>query len=98
MNVNRTGFEGLFRVYENLPKRIEKKSTERGESHAEDSISLSSDALDIKKALEYASEVSEIRQEKVARLKEQIQKGIYNIEGRLIAEKMVEDYLKGRLI
>lgn len=98
MNINRAGLEGLFRVYENLQKRIEKKQTERGENHAEDSVSLSSDALEIKKALEYASEVSEIRQEKVARLKEQIQKGTYNVEGRLIAEKMVEDYLKGRLI
>ncbi|KXG78813.1 hypothetical protein AN618_01510 [Fervidicola ferrireducens] len=98
MNINRTGLEGIVRVYENLAKRIEKKSTERGESHAEDGVSLSSDALEIKKALEYASKVSEIRQEKVARLKEQIQKGTYNVEGRLIAEKMVEDYLKGRLI
>ncbi|MFO7153013.1 MAG: flagellar biosynthesis anti-sigma factor FlgM [Bacillota bacterium] len=98
MNVNRTGLEGLFRIYENLQKKVEKNRTERGENRAEDSVSLSSDALEIKKALGYASKVSEIRQEKVARLKEQIQKGTYNVEGRLIAEKMLEDYRKGRLI
>ncbi|SHM38671.1 anti-sigma-28 factor, FlgM family [Caldanaerovirga acetigignens] len=98
MNIERIGLGGIAKVYENFTKGANKKLKDKGESRPEDSVSLSADAVEIKKALEYASKVAEVRQDKVAELKERIQKGTYDVEGRLIAEKIVEDYLKGILI
>ncbi|WP_041423911.1 flagellar biosynthesis anti-sigma factor FlgM [Thermosediminibacter oceani] len=98
MNINRTGLQGIIKLYETAAREIERKSEKKSGRYLTDRLSLSSDAVEIKRALELASKTGEIRTEKVAELKERIEKGTYNIEGRLIAEKMVEDFLGGKLI
>ncbi|MCG0275602.1 MAG: flagellar biosynthesis anti-sigma factor FlgM [Thermosediminibacteraceae bacterium] len=98
MNINRIGLEGLIKLYETAAKEVEKKTEKKREGHLTDNVSLSTEVVELRKALELASKVGEIREEKVARLKEKIEKGTYNVEGRLIAEKMIEDFLGGKLI
>ncbi|TYP50912.1 flagellar biosynthesis anti-sigma factor FlgM [Thermosediminibacter litoriperuensis] len=98
MNINRTGLEGVIKLYETAAREIERKSEKKSDKPWADKISLSSDAVELRKALELASKTGEIWEEKVALLKERIEKGTYNIEGRLIAGKMIEDFLGGKLI
>ena len=59
----------------------------------EDKVVLSPKAREIQEAKRLLDSMPEIREEKVARLKEQIEKGIYRIEEEKIAEKMMMESL-----
>ncbi|TCS88531.1 FlgM family anti-sigma-28 factor [Keratinibaculum paraultunense] len=56
-----------------------------------DNINLSERAKDYQFAVEKIKELPDIRMEKVKYLKEKIQSGKYNIDGKEIVEKMFEN-------
>ena len=66
----------------------------------EDTIQLSKEAQDLQHFENLAKDIPEIRQEKVDELKELIDKGLYNIDHKKVANRMIREilldtYLKG---
>ncbi len=56
-----------------------------------ETVVLSERAKDIQKAKEIALNTPDVRTEKVAELKDQIEKGKYRVDSKDIAEKMLKD-------
>ncbi|NLW39979.1 MAG: flagellar biosynthesis anti-sigma factor FlgM [Tissierellia bacterium] len=85
MKINKTN--KIFQIYENMKngrlnsnKNVSKK----------DEFKASEKALDYQFAINKLKEVPEIRKERVERIKAQVQSGNYNVEGKKIAEKIIE--------
>ncbi len=57
---------------------------------AGEKIELSDKARDIQSAKKAMENVPDIRTEKVEKLKEAISKGVYNVKGEVIADKMMK--------
>ena len=55
-----------------------------------DEIVLSSHATEVRKFEELAETISEVRQEKIATLKHQIDLGVYDVEGQLVAKGIAD--------
>ncbi|MBI4378350.1 MAG: flagellar biosynthesis anti-sigma factor FlgM [Nitrospinae bacterium] len=62
-----------------------------------ESVILSERVKDIQKAKEIAKNTPDVRTERVAELKEQIEKGKYHINSKDIAEKMLKDVVSESL-
>lgn len=58
-------------------------------ANQEEKVDLSTQAKDIQQAKNALSKVSDVREEKVRELKNQIENGKYNVSGEEIAGKMV---------
>ena len=86
MRINKMG--NVFKVYnENQGvKKVKDKNT-----NDKDQVKLSEQAVEFQYALKKVKEVEEIRTEKVENIKKQIQTGTYKIDGKKIAEKIIED-------
>ncbi len=54
---------------------------------------ISSRARDMAKAKQAASEAPDVRESKVAELREQIRSGKYNVSAEAIADRLVDDHL-----
>jgi negative regulator of flagellin synthesis FlgM len=68
-----------------------------GAKPGEDSVELSQTAKDLKLAQAALRDLPDIRSEKVAGLKQQIDDGTYEIKPRKIAGKMIEESLINKL-
>lgn len=68
-----------------------------GEVIAKDEVVLSPEAKEIQKAKELLDSIPDIRKEKVAEIKAQIEDGTYEINGEQIALKMIEESLINEL-
>lgn len=69
-----------------------KKVTQTNKSYARDEFQISQTAQDYQIAKKAVSEVSEVREEKVAEFKEALASGTYNVSSQEIADKMVSKY------
>ena len=58
-----------------------------------DTVALSSAAKDIQEAQKQLEAIPDVREDKVAQLKEQIKNGTYKIDEEKIADKMLKDAL-----
>ena len=56
-----------------------------------DKLMISNMAKDFNVAMDKLKQLPDIRKEKVERIKKQVESGTYNVDGRLIAEKMLEN-------
>lgn len=52
-------------------------------------MNLSTKAIDIKQLRDAINRLPDIREDKVRELKDKVEKGIYDVDGQKIAEKMV---------
>jgi negative regulator of flagellin synthesis FlgM len=59
----------------------------------EDNVELSQTARELRRSQAALAELPDVRQEKVAQLKHQIESGTYRIEPEKIAEKMLDESL-----
>ncbi|MBU5427815.1 flagellar biosynthesis anti-sigma factor FlgM [Tissierella pigra] len=86
MRINKMG--NVFKVYNenHSVKKVKDKNT-----NDKDQVKLSEQAVEFQYALKKVKEVEEIRTEKVENIKKQIQTGTYKIDGKKIAEKIIED-------
>jgi negative regulator of flagellin synthesis FlgM len=64
----------------------------------DDKVVLSSKAREIQEAKKLMSSVSDIREEKVAQIRKQIQEGTYEINEEKIAGKMLKEALLNELL
>jgi negative regulator of flagellin synthesis FlgM len=75
------------------PKDVE-TAGEAGTSVPTEKVQVSGRGRDIQKVRDAVSNVPEIRQEKVAEIKEKIANGEYRVRSEDIARKIIEDILK----
>lgn len=73
-----------------------KKTSE--EVFGEDNVVLSPRAKEIQEAKKVLNSLPDIREEKVARIKQQIDKGTYQVEGEKIAARMIKESLLNELL
>lgn len=85
MKINKT--DKVVQVYNSMISNKANISKNRKEK---DKINLSERAKDYQFAMNKIKEIPDIRIDKVNRLKEQVQSGNYNVEGKKIVEKMFE--------
>ena len=64
----------------------------------EDKVVLSPKAKEVQEATELIKELPDIREEKVAKLKEQVDQGTYKIDGEKIAFKMLKESILDELL
>ncbi len=89
MKISGTGINKIINIYEKNNKKIEKtKEVVKKDSLEISKIgkNLSSFAVDDKKS---------ISQEKLEKIRNEIANGTYNVDGKLVAQKMI-DIMKGR--
>lgn len=67
--------------------------TESVETGVSDKVSISGRAKDAAYAKEVATKASDVNDEKVARLKEQIRNGTYKVDADKIADRLVDEHL-----
>lgn len=85
MKINKT--DKVVQVYNSMISNKANISKNRKEK---DKINLSERAKDYQFAMNKIKEIPDIRIDKVNRLKEQVQSGNYNVEGKKIVEKIFE--------
>ena len=66
-------------------------------SGSEDAVTLSPKAKEIQEAKRLLESLPDIREEKIAKIKQQIDEGDYRIDEKRIAEKMIEESLLNEL-
>lgn len=86
MKINKT--DRILSIYENMTAKKAKPSQKKIEK---DEIEISERAQDYQFAIRKLKELPDIRQDKVDKIKEQIQTGTYNVEGREIVDKIYEN-------
>ena len=64
----------------------------------EDKVVLSPKAKEVQEATKLIKELPDIREEKVAKLKEEIEQGTYRIDGKKIAFKMLKESILDELL
>lgn len=62
-------------------------------AHTGDNVSVSEDAKLLATAVKVAQDTPDTRADQIARLKEQVASGTYDVSGRTIAEKLVAEEL-----
>ncbi|MBU5255683.1 flagellar biosynthesis anti-sigma factor FlgM [Tissierella praeacuta] len=86
MRINK--LDNIFQVY-NKNSGIKKvKSDNRGKDT--DELKISEKAIEFQYALQKLKDVEDIRMDKVEYIKEQVQSGSYHVDGKKIAEKILE--------
>ena len=54
--------------------------------------------LEFAKAVKLVSQVDDVRIDKINELKDRIKAGTYNIDGKLVADKIIGEYFADKLI
>ncbi len=80
--------------YQKIDK-VQSESNPRvgGNPAPEEKVNLSTKARDIQQLRDAINQLPDVREEKVRELKEQVEKGVYDVNGQKIAEKMVAESL-----
>jgi flagellar biosynthesis anti-sigma factor FlgM len=73
---------------------VEKKSTATTTKSDSVNAEISSKAHDMAKAKQIASDTSDVREAKIAELKEKIQNKKYDVSASAIADKLVDDHIR----
>ena len=73
--------------------RSNDKSPPAQPSENKDKVILSPSAREVQEAMRRVAAEPDIRSEKVAALKDQVQSGVYHFDGRKIAMKMMTEHL-----
>jgi negative regulator of flagellin synthesis FlgM len=98
MNISKSQLEGIMRTYLNNSDHVKNKSGKKTPEKYTDEVSLSEDVQEFARAVKLVSQVDDIRIEKVKELKHRINSGTYNIDGKLVADKIMEEYFADKLI
>ncbi len=86
MKINKT--ENVMGIYMN--NMVNKMRDKKASVGKKDGFDFSEKAKDFQFALEKLKNLPDVRADKVESLKKQVQAGTYNVEGRKIAEKMLD--------
>ena len=86
MKISPQQYEKVMAIYQNQ----QRKAAGTEEPKARDTLSLSREARAVKEVRELLQQTPEVREEKVAELKEKISSGEYQVPGEEVAEKMLQ--------
>ncbi|MDD4568985.1 MAG: flagellar biosynthesis anti-sigma factor FlgM [Tepidanaerobacteraceae bacterium] len=92
MNISRSQLDGAIRTYLKNPGHTKNKANEKAQGRYIDEVKLSEDAQEFTRMIKKVSQTDEVRMDKVAELKAKITTGTYNVDGALVAEKIMEEY------
>jgi flagellar biosynthesis anti-sigma factor FlgM len=87
--LGKLGLYGQNKVEENRDKNQEAAKAEKAEGN--DQVELSTEARTLHTARAQAEEASEVRQDKVRALKEEIARGSYSPDSEQTAQKLLEE-------
>lgn len=98
MNISKSQLDGVIRTYLKNPKQIKSKADIKSKEMQADELSISEDVQEFARLVKLASKADDIRIEKVKELKTMINAGTYNIDGKLVADKIIEEHFTEKLI
>ena len=75
-------------LQKNVPIR-EKEVKEGTEARVSDQVTLSPKGAEINRLLNLLEEIPDVREEKIAQIKEKIENGTYYVSGEMVAEKIL---------
>ena len=75
------------------PKKPDSSTSLRETSNNKDEILFSESAIQFARFKEHLNAISDVRNDKVAELKSQIQNGSYEIDSAKVADKLIEESL-----
>ena len=96
MNISRAQLDGIMRAYLKSSEHSKAKLDKKAPTYT-DEVNLSDDVREIAHAIKLASQVDDVRIEKIKELKAQIKAGTYNVDGELVADKIVEEIFTDKL-
>jgi flagellar biosynthesis anti-sigma factor FlgM len=82
------------RIVENRPQPAADSSGVRRRSVQNDTVSLTEPGQHVKAAVLHARSLPEIREDRVVRLKRQLEEGSYRVKGDRIAEDLINETLE----
>lgn len=88
INNNDINMNKIMKAYQNMNNQ-ENKNVESNKKS--DKVNISKEAKNIKKMQKSLEEQSDIRQEKVDKIKKQVNNGTYKVNPEKIAEKIITD-------
>ncbi len=98
MKINNDSAQMPLNIYRNQSEQVARSSEQEGPVKAQntaapkgDSVELSGDAKMMAEAHGVASGTSDVRTEKVAALREQIQNGTYTVDNNRVAEGILKE-------
>ena len=97
MNISRTQLDGIMRAYQKNMESKDKLGKKTPKAQA-DEVSISDDVREFANAIKLVSKVEDVRTEKVEELKAKIKVGTYNVDGKLVADKIIEEIFTDKLI
>lgn len=102
MKIENRGDSANIRPYVNRvqdsAERSEPKESAPGRDASADRVELSQEAKALQQTRTLLAHSPDVRSEKVAELKGLIQRGVYNVNGREVAAKMIGQGLFDRLV
>lgn len=92
------GIQKIYKAY-NINKKKEVKGAAAVEGK-KDELTISQEAVDygiVAKGIKIMRSIPDIREEKVNAIKQQIDNGLYNVDGKDVAQKMLSDKFDKRV-
>ncbi|MGM0370028.1 MAG: flagellar biosynthesis anti-sigma factor FlgM [Bacillota bacterium] len=98
MKIDSVGVSKLLSKYNNQKDNNKNNLDQTESASKKDSFNISKNAQQLQKAKAKIDDVSKARQEKVAKLKQEVQQGNYDVSGEEIAEKMLNQAEISKLV
>lgn len=98
MNISRSQLDSIINLYKTCTMEAKNRDKEKTRQNYTDQLNISTSAMEFMEAVKLASRSDEVRAEKVEALRQKIQSGTYDIDGKLVAEKIIEEFRAGRLV
>jgi negative regulator of flagellin synthesis FlgM len=89
MIISRAQVQGILKTYGNGPANSAKKASSVDKSKGIDNLQMSEQGKLFQTALNAIKNTPDVREEKVAEIKEAIKTNTYNVSGSEIAEKII---------
>ena len=98
MNISKSQLEGIIKTYMRNPIKAKGKERKKISGKYTDEITISDDVQEFSKALKLATQTDNIRTQKVEKLRDKINAGTYSVDGKLVAEKIIDEYFTDKRI
>lgn len=98
MNISQSRLQGIIKTYLRDPIKTKEEANKKAEGKYGDKVVFSEEVQEFTWAMKLAAQAKDIRLEKVCDLRKKIESGTYNIDGELVAEKILKECTTNKLI
>ncbi len=81
----------ISQLLSNYDKKSQSQKTDKQGNELKDKLAVSDEALQVQKGRQAYEQLPDVREDKVAELKQQVRSGNYDVSGEEVAEKMIEE-------